>query len=87
VPTTRCHNYWGLMGGTAKNTPQDFFSETPMDAVDSDYASGGRSLLADRRGLYLPSQPPSTGRTEPWIKSPAAEESRTTAPLRSSGSP
>jgi len=36
---------------------------------------------------YRPSQPPSTGRTEPWIKSPAAEESRTMAPLRSSGSP
>ncbi len=36
---------------------------------------------------YLPSQPPSTGNTEPWMKSPAADESRTTAPLRSSGSP
>ena len=36
---------------------------------------------------YLPNQPPSTGRTEPWIKSPAAEASRTTAPFRSSGSP
>jgi hypothetical protein len=41
----------------------------------------------DLGAAYRPSQPPSTGRTEPWIKSPAAEAKRTTAPLRSSGSP
>jgi len=37
--------------------------------------------------LHRPSQPPSTGRIVPWMKSPAAEDRKTTAPLRSSGSP